>query len=135
MLTFLDDPELVRFLRSMPYHARRKLAIRAIGEYRLLAFGFILAATCLMLAIVGRMLGSRFGEETTGMFICVAVGGAVVGCWLAIYRNQRLRKLIAQESHDGLLVRCPVCMKQQAADARSNCECGCIVRLFVSSGL
>jgi hypothetical protein len=134
MLTFLDDPDLVRFLRSMPYRSRRDISIRAVGQYYVLAFGLLFVTTCILLGFVGRSLGSNLGVENMGSFIGVLVGGGVVGCWVAIYRNQRLRNLIAEESHDGLLVRCPVCMKRQASDARLNCECGCIVRPFEPSG-
>ena len=134
MLTFLDDPDLVRFLRSMPYRARRDISIRAVGQYYLLSFGLLFVPTCIILGVVGWTLGSNLGIETMGSFIGVTVGGGVVGCWFAVYRNQRLRKLIREESRDGLLARCPVCMKLQVSDARLSCECGCIVRPFESSG-
>ena len=132
MLTPFDDPQLVRFLRSMPYAARRNLCTRAIGE-RVAKIGVVsIVPSWALFGFTGQWLGSFFDVGSVGFLLGLVVGSAIAGASFTIYRNRRLRELLLSESRDGLISYCPVCEKRQAPDAQILCECGCIVRPFQS---
>ena len=99
MLTIFDDPDVVRLLRSMPYRARREITVRAVGQVRLLIFSVLFVPTCFLCGIFGKWIGSHFEAESIGFLVGVLIGGAGMGCLLAVYRNRRLRELMVAESH------------------------------------
>ena len=133
MLTPLDDPHLVRFLRSMPNCARRDICTRAVGTRCMMVFSVAFIPALLLLGLAGQWCGTYFGAESVGFLLGVVVGGGAMGLGFTIYRNRRLRELLVAESHDGLLTNCPVCIRHLTPDAQYVCECGCIVRPFQSN--
>jgi hypothetical protein len=124
-----DDPDLIRFFRSMPY-PRRDVAIRVIGRAYLVHVGLLLVPMFSVFGYVGHLLGAEFGAESTGSMIGFFVGGCTTGCSLSLYRNRKLREFINAGSRDSLLLNWPACRKPQALDTQLTCVCGCIMRPF-----
>ena len=124
MQTRFDDADMVRFLRSMPFRARRKIVNYVLGEARMfwMSSVFTLSLAACILAV--KFFGVLFAA------VLFLITCSLLGFLMVIYRNRILRKFLAKNLVNGILPVCPVCTRDQLDNHREHCECGCLVRPF-----
>ncbi|QDU58731.1 hypothetical protein [Aeoliella mucimassa] len=122
--TRLDDPDIVRLIRSIPFRKRSRFVTCAIGElkfyFALFAFLFPYLAISMFFALLGPVV----------WIVASVVLGPVFFCPLIIYRNKLLKRHLEESIVDGKLPNCPSCGTSQLNNNAIHCECGCVIRPF-----
>lgn len=124
LATRLDDADLERFIRSIPFRKRSRFVTSAIGE---LKFYFALLAFLIPWMLIS-MFFSKLGPVV--WIVASAVIAPVFSCPLFIYCNKLLKRYLEESIVDGKLPNCPSCGTSQLSNNAIHCECGCVIRPF-----
>ena len=123
MLTSFDDPEIARFLKSIPFFKRKRFVTHAIGEWKFQAAVCFFCLPIFLLPIVAKLCGIWW----LVLMVPLAATGVIR---LFVFRNRELRKSMQHSLVNGKFLNCPACRLPQHYNDGETCDCGCLIRPF-----
>lgn len=128
MQTFLDDPDIVRLIRSMPFRSRSRFIVGAIGERKFYVVLYAFMLPYLVISMSFALMGP------IAWIVASALLAPLFVFPLMMYRNRLLKRHLEEVIVDGQLPNCPSCGESQVGNKLIFCECGCVVRPFAPHG-